>query len=349
MAAREILGLLGEGVVIIDRSRHIVFVNRRAEIMFGYNADEMLGCPLDILLPEKLRERHALHVEDFFRNPRARSMGMGMDLVARRKNGETFPVEIGLSGFEIEGRELVIAIVTDITLRKKMQLELIARNEELDAFAHTVAHDLNGALTPIVGLSEMLADSCETLSPQALKEDLLSIARSGMKMVDIIKNLLLFASIRKEDVVAGELDMVAIVKEVLHRLHYAINERRAEIVVPEHFPRALGVAAWVEEIWFNYIGNGLKYGGKPPRLVLGGESLGDGKVRFWVSDNGPGIPHEKVSELFAAHFQINKPSASGYGLGLSIVHRIVDKLNGTVDVQSQPGQGSTFGFTLQAP
>ena len=187
-----------------------------------------------------------------------------------------------MCAFNVGHCELSIAIVADISVRKKMEMELKARNAELDAFAHTVAHDLSGALTPIVGLSESLADSYETLSPQEIKNDLLSIAKAGLKMGDIIKSLLLFASIRKEDVVVSELDMGAIVNEVLHRLHYVIQEREAEVVVPEHFPRALGVAAWVEEVWYNYISNGLKYGGNPPRLVLGGESTEAGEVRFWV-------------------------------------------------------------------
>lgn len=268
--AKAIFGLLSEGVVVVDHSGRIVLVNRRVKEIFGYGVDEMLGRPLDILLPEKFHRSHALAIESFFKNPRARSMGHGRDLVAKRKNGETFPVEVGLCAFNVGHCELSIAIVADISVRKKMEMELLkARNAELDAFAHTVAHDLSGALTPIVGLSESLADSYETLSPQEIKNDLLSIAKAGLKMGDIIKSLLLFASIRKEDVVVSELDMGAIVKEVLHRLHYVIQEREAEVVVPEHFPRALGVAAWVEEVWYNYISNGLKYGGNPPRLVLG--------------------------------------------------------------------------------
>jgi PAS domain S-box-containing protein len=347
--AKAIFGLLSEGVVVVDHSGRIVLVNRRVKEIFGYGADEMLGRPLDILLPEKFHRSHALAIESFFKNPRARSMGHGRDLVAKRKNGETFPVEVGLCAFNVGHCELSIAIVADISVRKKMEMELKARNAELDAFAHTVAHDLSGALTPIVGLSESLADSYETLSPQEIKNDLLSIAKAGLKMGDIIKSLLLFASIRKEDVVVSELDMGAIVKEVLHRLHYVIQEREAEVVVPEHFPRALGVAAWVEEVWYNYISNGLKYGGNPPRLVLGGESTEAGEVRFWVSDNGAGIPQEKLPKIFAPLYQVNGTSLAGYGLGLSIVQRIVDKLDGKVDAQSQPGCGSTFSFTLKAP
>lgn len=347
--AKAIFGLLSEGVVVVDHSGRIVLVNRRVKEIFGYGADEMLGRPLDILLPEKFHRSHALAIESFFKNPRARSMGHGRDLVAKRKNGETFPVEVGLCAFNVGHCELSIALVADISVRKKMEMELKARNAELDAFAHTVAHDLSGALTPIVGLSESLADSYETLSPQEIKNDLLSIAKAGLKMGDIIKSLLLFASIRKEDVVVSELDMGAIVKEVLHRLHYVIQEREAEVVVPEHFPRALGVAAWVEEVWYNYISNGLKYGGNPPRLVLGGESTEAGEVRFWVSDNGAGIPQEKLPKIFAPLYQVNGTSLAGYGLGLSIVQRIVDKLDGKVDAQSQPGCGSTFSFTLKAP
>jgi signal transduction histidine kinase len=110
----------------------------------------------------------------------------------------------------------------------------------------------------------------------------------------------------------------------------------------------MGYAQWVEEVWANYISNAIKYGGTPPRIELGAEQQPDGSVRYWVHDNGVGLSQEAITQLFTAFTRLDKVRATGHGLGLSIVKRIVEKLNGTVDIQSEgaPGQGSIFSFTL---
>jgi signal transduction histidine kinase len=123
------------------------------------------------------------------------------------------------------------------------------------------------------------------------------------------------------------------------------KERRAEIVVPESWPAALGYAPWVEEVWVNYLSNAVKYGGMLPRVELGAES-NDGVVRFWVRDNGPGLTPEARARLFKLSPQIDRTDGNGHGLGLSIVRRIVEKLDGQVSADSEVGRGSVFAFVL---
>jgi signal transduction histidine kinase len=126
-----------------------------------------------------------------------------------------------------------------------------------------------------------------------------------------------------------------------------VEERQAEIIQPDAWPVAGGYAPWIEEVWVNYLSNALKYGGQPPRVELGAMVQG-ANVRFWVKDNGGGIPPDVQPRLFEPFTRLGRSHIQGHGLGLSIVHRIVNKLGGEVGVESTgvPGQGSMFYFVL---
>jgi signal transduction histidine kinase/DNA-binding response OmpR family regulator len=264
------------------------------------------------------------------------------------------------------------------TLRR-YAADLEAQNAELDAFAHTVAHDLKNPLTSLIGFSALLERRFDILVEgedketdtdfhESLQYALQAINRSAYKMRSIIDELLLLSSVRgMESVEIQPLDMAYLTNEAQSRLAYAVEESQAEIVVPEHWPTALGHGPWIEEVWANYISNAIKYGGDPehgvpPRIELG---FGDGTqpplnassdisasissspyIRFWVRDNGPGLTSEAKARLFTPFERLHQVRAQGHGLGLSIVQRIVEKLGGEVGVESQVGQGSEFFFTL---
>jgi signal transduction histidine kinase len=142
--------------------------------------------------------------------------------------------------------------------------------------------------------------------------------------------------------------MGALVEETVQRLHNLIAEYQAEIIVAKEWPTAIGHAPWVAEIWVNYLSNAIKYGGRPPRAELGADQSPDGGVRFWVRDNGKGLTAEEQQRLFTPFTQLHHSQAVGHGLGLSIVQRIAAKLGGAVGVESAPGKGSLFWFTLPA-
>ncbi len=234
--------------------------------------------------------------------------------------------------------------------------ELEAQNAELDAFAHTVAHDLKNPLSVVLAYTEFLSTYVEKLDPDQLKQAATMTASSAHKAVNIVNNLLLLASTNKQSVDSRPLDMPAIVDEAQHRLENMLQEFQAEIELPEDWPLALGHALWIEEVWTNYLSNAIKYGGRPPRLVLGGELLPHiagsditpRLARFWVRDNGHGLSSEQCARLFTPFERLSQVNIGGHGLGLSIVKRIIEKLGGTVGVESQVGQGSTFYFTLPA-
>ncbi|MCP4540972.1 MAG: hybrid sensor histidine kinase/response regulator [Chloroflexi bacterium] len=226
--------------------------------------------------------------------------------------------------------------------------ELQARNEELDAFAHTVAHDLKNPLASLTLHTSWMKKSWRTMQSGEIQESLDVVANAGQKMTRIVDELLLLASIRREQVQTTPLDTASIVETVQERMSGMIKEHKAEIVLsPEQvWPVALGYAPWIEEVWINYISNAIKYGGQSPQINLGATSEADNIVRFWVRDNGPGLTPEQQYRLFVPFERLNEVRVQGYGLGLSIVRRILEKLGGEAGVTSEPDQGSTFFFTL---
>ena len=226
--------------------------------------------------------------------------------------------------------------------------ELQVRNEELDAFSRTVAHDLKAPLTHIIGSSSVLLEYYPTLSDEERQVSLQAIVQTAFELNGIIDALLLLAKVRQVDVLVEPLDMTAIVTEVQQRLAHMIETSNCEFILPASWPVALGYAPWVEEVWANYISNAIKYGGQPLRVELGATPQASGVVRFWVRDNGAGLTPEEQARLFIPFTQLSRIRGEGHGLGLSIVRRIVEKLEGQVRVESDgvPGRGSLFFFTL---
>jgi len=224
--------------------------------------------------------------------------------------------------------------------------DLQARNEELDAFAHTVAHDLRSPLSLMIGSVRLLTTYYGQGLSQQVQEHLQGILQAAFKMGNLIDELLLLAEVRKVEAPTSPLDMGAIVAGAQQRLAQLIETHQVEIRLPDDWPLALGYAPWVEEVWTNYLSNAIKYGGQPPRLMLGAAEQTDGTVRFWVRDNGAGVPQDVQASLFTPFTRLDQARATGHGLGLSIVKRIVEKLDGHVGVESKPGQGSLFFFTL---
>ena len=239
--------------------------------------------------------------------------------------------------------------------------ELQSRNQELDAYAHTVAHDLKGPLGHMVGFAQVLEQDYAELSAAELLRCSRTIAQGGRKMSNIIDELLLMAGLRDAEVVLEPLDMAFIVRESHGRLGFMVEQYQAEILIPapEDWPVALGQAGWLEEVWVNYLSNALKYGGQPPHVELGfdvnppipprlDQGGKENMIGFWVRDNGHGLTPDEQARLFTPFTRIEQTRAKGHGLGLSIVQRIVAKLGGQVWMESKMGVGSIFWFTLLA-
>jgi PAS domain S-box-containing protein len=344
-------------VLITDQDGRILFANERTEAMFGYDRNELLGQPIEHLVPKRYRNPHLEHRARFLDAPATRPMGMGRELVAQRKDGTEFPAEIGL-GFVAQGERIqTIAFVADVSVRKLAEealhqrtRELEARNEELDAYAHTVAHDLKNPLALLVGFTDYVREEHATLTADQVVDYLQRISRIGHKMSNIVEELLLLAGVRKMEVELQPIDMGSVVTGALERLSDLLQRHDAELLQPETWPKPLAYGPWVEEVWANYVSNAIKYGGRPPRVELGVDRLDNGMLRFWVQDNGRGLSAQDQERLFMPFTQLDQAQTGGHGLGLSIVRRIVEKLGGEVAVESAgvAGEGSRFSFTLAA-
>lgn len=228
---------------------------------------------------------------------------------------------------------------------ERVNHELSGINADLESFSFTVAHDLKSPITSIFGYTHILKQHSAAGANDTQAMAIEQIEVSAEKMVEIIDEILLLSSISKGDFQPKPIRMADVVARSLERLEPWISETSAEIQLPAAWPPAFGQDSWIEEVWVNYISNGLKYGGAPPHLVLGAEQ-NNGTARFWIEDNGPGIQSQDQQLVFEEFTRLAGEDTEGHGIGLAIVKRIIEKLNGEVGVESAPGKGSRFYFTL---
>jgi PAS domain S-box-containing protein len=331
----------------------VLDINEGFTALTGFTRAETIGkSSLDIHIWKNPADRQKLVTE-----LSEKGFCENMEAIFQRKDGSPVTGIVSAKIITLQGQPHIISVTRDITARKQAEaelhranLELTARNEELDAFTHTVAHDIKNPVGLTVNYADLLLHDYRALSDQERERFLRTIARNGHKISSILEELLLLAQVRQVDVPSTPLDMASVVAEAQQRLADMFDQSQATLLAPSTWPVALGYAAWVEEIWVNYLSNAIKYGGQPPRIELGAQILPDHMLRFWIRDNGDGIAPEEQAQLFKPFTRLDQVRAKGHGLGLSIVHRIADKLGGQAGVESagQPGSGSTFYFTLPA-
>jgi PAS domain S-box-containing protein len=324
-------------VVITDVEGNIEYANPKFTEITGYAFDEVIAqnprlLKSGVVAPEVF--------DDLWATITAGKEWRG-EFLNRKKNGDLYWELASISPIRDEGGRIThfLKVGEDITERKQAE-------EALDAFAHTVAHDLRNPLNLVIGYADVLEQDWSALDQEAQRKYLHAIARNGRKMSEIIEALLLLAGVRKMSVPMSPLHMSGIVADAVARLADVIDRHDAEIVLPDTWPVVLGYGPWVEEVWANYLSNAIVYGGRRPRVELGTNADEAGMIRFWVRDNGSGIPSERLPDLFKPFTQLDRVHAGGHGLGLSIVRHIVEKLGGQVDVESEMGAGSVFSFTL---
>jgi PAS domain S-box-containing protein len=339
--ARAILEAASEAIVIVDQRGVIVSVNRQADVMFRHPRANLIGAPLEILLPERLRGRHAAHRATYFRDPHVRPMGRGLDLLALRADGTEFPVEISLSFVETDEGLRGLAFVTDITQRHAM--ERASRQTErltaLGQLAAGMAHEVNnpiGVMTTRIEL--MLMDAEVNRLPAEVVEDLRVLHRHAQRVATITNHLLSFARQSPQERTLVDLnEVVAAVVALLGR-QYERQGIRIHKELAEALPSVVGQLNALEQVVLNLVTNAAQ------AMPTGGEvslttSFTEGKIRLVVADTGPGIAPEHLSRIFEPFFT-TKPS--GTGLGLSVTYGILNDHNAMIEVDSAPGQGTRF-------
>jgi len=349
---RTILNALPDLIVQVDRDMKIIWANRRALDLnpnaigktcfkaYVYKDEACECCPC----------KRAIETGQI-------EMGTMYQPVTGVVKEESYWEDIGVPLKDSQGHVTsVIEIARNVTRRKKAEeklnryiSELKVRNEELDAFSYTVAHDLKNLIGVLLNCGYILELGSESMPPEKLLRNVHRIIQNSRKMVNVIDALMLLANVRKMEVVdMHPLYMGRLVTEAKGRLADLIQEHNAKITIQRNMPVSLGYDPWIEEVWVNYLSNAIKYGGRPAHIKVGATKQADGMIRYWVRDDGNGISSEKLLQLFVPFTQIRQARIQGHGLGLSIVRRIVEKLGGQVGVESQVGQGSLFYFILQA-
>jgi PAS domain S-box-containing protein len=332
-----------EGILIIDEAGGIVIANGQIEKMFGYEPSALVGRPMEILLPEGLRERHVSHRAEYAAEPRVRPMGRGLDLAARRRDGTEFPVEISLSYVRTARGVRVMAFVTDITDR--LVRERNARRSDklalLGTLAAGIAHELNNPLGIIKGRIELmlLEDEDQTLPP-AVREDLGVIHHHVERVIRLVHSLLSYA--RPSEGERQPTDLNKVVNDTMLLAQKPLTKEGVRVTtsLDPLLPRIVGEQNALEQVLLNLVKNAQQaIGGEGEIRIATRNAARPGWVELVVADTGPGIPAEYQSRIFDPYFTTK---ATGTGLGLSIISRIVDEHGGTIEVHSRPREGAEF-------
>ncbi|MBX5490155.1 MAG: PAS domain S-box protein [Chloroflexi bacterium] len=357
---RALLESAPDAIVITRRDGRIMLVNRQAEAQFGYAREELLDQSIEILVPERYRQRHAWLRAEYHAAPRTRPMGAGLDLYARRKDGSEFPVEISLSPLALDGDVLVTAIIRDITDRKRAErqlqetaaalaqqtAELTRSNAELQQFAYVASHDLQEPLRMVASYTQLLARRYRGKLDADAEEFIAFAVDGAQRMQRLINDLLAYSRVGTQGRPLEPVDCERVLERVLADLSAAIAERGA-LVTHDPLPVVRADPVQLGQVFQNLLSNAIKFhGAAPPRIHISATPEGD-RWRLAVRDHGIGIPPEYAERIFVIfqrlHAQHEYP---GTGIGLAICKKIVERHGGRIWVESAPGQGATFYFTL---
>lgn len=342
-----LLEVAPDGIIIVDRGGLITLVNAQAEKLFGYLREELLGQPIEILVPERFRGGHVGHRENYHTQPRTRPMGAGLDLAGRRKDGSEFPVEISLSPIETEEGARVISIVRDITDKKGVEQRLREKIREMDDFVHVVSHDLKEPLRGIEAFAGFLAEDYAHLLDDEGRRYVQFLKSSAVRMKDLIHDLLTLASISRKAPALQKIDLNRILGNVEQDLSYTIEQRKVRISLKHPLPTVVCDPTRMGELFKNLLSNAIKFNmSSVPEIEIDLKEE-KGFYLFSVKDNGIGIDPRYQDQIFGLFERLHpQEEFEGTGAGLAICKKIVEDWGGKIWVESAPGKGSTFFFTL---
>ena len=346
-----------DAVVVVDNHGVIRKVNQQAEALFGYMREEMVGSPIEHLIPERYHKRHRQHRRGYFADPRARKMGIGLELYGRNRDGREIPVDIMLNPMETSDGIWAFAVVRDITLQKqsdakikelnstlKNQVEqLAATNRELEAFSYSVSHDLRAPLRHIIGFVDLLNSRDLSALDEKSQHYLEVITQAAQKMGILIDDLLAFSRMGRAEMMKTRVDFDQLVRDVVKELADDAKDREIQWEIAP-LPAVVGDASMLRQVMVNLISNAIKFTRPRPqaRIEIGALEERPNETLLYVRDNGVGFDIKYVNKLFSLFQRLHE----GTGVGLANVQRIILRHGGKVWAESALDGGATFWISL---
>jgi PAS domain S-box-containing protein len=353
------------GIVMVDRKGTILLVNASIEKFFGYHRDELVGKPIEMLVPERFRIRHPEYRREFMANPKTRPMGAGRDLFGLRKDGTEFPVEIGLNPIETEQGTLVLSTIVDITERKQIERErgeLLEREQDArkqaeeasrvkDEFIAVVSHELRTPLTSILGWTRMLRAG--RLDERTANKAIETVERNAKSQAQLIEDLLDISRITtgKMRLNVGSVDPQSVIGAVVDSLRPAADAKtlRIQTILDSRAGPVAGDHERLQQVFWNLLSNAIKFTPKNGRIQIQLERI-NSHIEITISDNGPGIKPDFLPFIFQRFTQADTPirrTQGGLGMGLAIAKSIVEHHGGSITAGNRAdGSGAVFSVRL---
>ncbi|MCB9989690.1 MAG: PAS domain S-box protein [Rhodospirillales bacterium] len=349
---RAILDNTVDGIITINSAGIIQTFNSACERIFGYNTEEVIGENINLLMPPPDQEKHDSYIANYIRTGEAKIIGIGREVVGLRKDGSTFPMDLGIGVIKNGGDYTFIGIIRDITDRKEAERQLTESHQAMDDFVYIVSHDLKEPLRGIYSYAQFLMeDYGDTLNEDGI-DKLNTLKNLSRRMEELIDTLLYYSRLGRTELAFKETDINRVLKKTMELLEPTIQEQNVTVNIHEKMPTLVCDRARVSEIFRNLITNAIKYNDNEEKYVEVGCIVDHPdfpyQYVFYVEDNGIGIPEKHQDAVFKIFKRLHARDAygGGTGSGLTIVKKIIDRHNGKIWIESDGKNGTTFYFTL---